>query len=345
MTLHSLSLTHFRSHEKATFPFSSATWLIGPNGAGKTNVLEALYLLATGKVLRGLYDGEVVRMSESVTRVVGTVDSTELSIGVERPDGDKNISRKRFYVDGAARTRASFLGRFRAVGFFPQDLDVVTGSPAQRRSFFDHALVQLNPAFAGTLREFEHIVRNRNKVLASIREGVGKEAHLDFWDERLISLSGIVQHTRGSFIDRIQNVLSEYAPTRAAEGYTLLYTPSVVEPTALPSNRAREVAAKHTLRGAHRDDVLMTLRGMDLSRFGSRGEQRYLLVLLTLVLLDVFERERGERPVLLLDDVFSEFDAAHQELIVSLIEKQQTVIAATALPEGWAGSGEVIRFG
>lgn len=351
MTLQTLNLTNFRNYSQAEFTFSPTTTLIlGPNAAGKTNILEALYFLASGKSFRATYDREVVRGGELAAHVGGE----GLEITIVAGENGENTSSKRFKVNGVKKRRADFSGNLRAVYFGPEQILLVTGSPSRRRKYLNSVLVQVDRAYARTLSEYEKVLRQRNRLLCLIREGEQSESQLDFWDERLEKLGKALSEKRREML--------EYFNTRLREGSRLML---LFRPRSWSNKkefREREIAAGMTLWGPHRDDFKFQKNSerrsvgvsefqifrrsgfprhgltefsefSDLSSFGSRGEQRLAILHLKLAELEFIAERAGDRPILLLDDIFSELDEDNRSQVLELLGKQQTIITATDLDQ------------
>lgn len=339
MILATLSVRHFRSYHKQAFSFTPGTTIIvGKNTAGKTNILEAIYFLATGKSFRADRDNESVAWNEEMATVKGDMvngDGLELRITTGAVQGIKTPIKK-YLVNGVPRRSMDFVGNMRAVLFWPEDLDLITGSPSKRRKYLDHVLIQVDREYRRTLGSYERAVRQRNKLLFLIHEGKAARSQLLFWDQLLIKAGNYITDARANLIDFVNSFqLSDVS-------YRLEYDKSVISEARLAQYADAEVGAKVTLVGPHRDDfVVMKRQGTrdkgqgdlkDVSKYGSRGEQRLAVLWLKLAELSYIEKEAGVRPMLLLDDIFSELDPAHRELVFRLIAQQQTILT-TAEPE------------
>ena len=353
MILQSLSLTNFRNYSKASFDFSPQTTLVlGPNAVGKTNLLEAVYYLACGKSFRATYDRESIRRSESLGHLRGGIDGNdgflELEFQLLANENGENTSSKRFKVNGVKKRRADFVGNLRSVYFGPEEILLVTGSPSKRRKFMDAVLVQVDREYARALSEYEKVLRQRNRLLLLIREGDQSREQLDLWDPKLLHLGSVLSEKRqemfadfnSSALLRVGNLFLEYQP-------------KVVNDKVLEKGREREIAAGMTLWGPHRDDFRFlaapsgslelhsidvpladpSVAFRDLAIYGSRGEQRLAVLHLKLAELEFITKRVGERPILLLDDIFSELDESNRGRVLSLLGKQQTIITATDLDQ------------
>jgi DNA replication and repair protein RecF len=316
MTLSDLTLTHFRSYTKHSFTFSPTTTLIvGPNTAGKTNILEALMLLSTGKSFRADSDREMIQWRAEFARVKGAVGDTTSEVLL--------TSTKKYLVNGIPRRQIDFVGNLRAVLFWPEHLELITDSPSLRRKYLDGVLVQVDREYRRNLLSYERGLRQRNRLLDLINEGKAHHHQLQFWDQLLIKAGGYLTDKREEFIDFINQCPMPNAQCQ------IKYDKSVISESRLQQYKDEEVAAKATLVGPHRDDFLVTKKDLDLSKYGSRGEQRLAILWLKLAELAYIEQKTGERPLLLLDDIFSELDKKNRLFVMDTIGKQQTIITST----------------
>lgn len=324
MILSDLTLQQFRSYTKRPIVFSPGTTLIiGPNTAGKTNILEAIILMATGKSFRADVDAEMVRWGAEIGRVKVVVGETKLEIVLTTGTvGGRKTQGKKFLVNGIARRQLDFVGNLRAVLFWPEHLELVTDSPSIRRKYLDSVLVQVDREYRRNLMSYERGLRQRNRLLDAINEGKAHRHQLLFWDQLLIKSGSYLTDARANLI----HFINGYQVSGIT--YHMDYDKSVISEGRIEQYKDEEVAARATLVGPHRDDFLITKKDLDLSKYGSRGEQRLAILWLKLAELAFIEEQTGERPLLVLDDIFSELDVEHRELVLDLLGKQQTIVSS-----------------
>lgn len=333
MILSGLTLSHFRSYPSADFSFSPQTTLIvGPNASGKTNILEAISYIAAGKSFRAEREADVIEWGEEVARVGGKVLVEEDAVGLDimirgGTVGGLRALPKKYSVNGLGRRMVDFVGNLKMVLFWPEHLELVTSSPSVRRRFLDSVLVQVDREYRRNLQSYERGLRQRNRLLERIKEGEADRSQLIFWDQLLIKTGGYITDARGHLIDFIN------ALDLPICGYRLEYDKSVISPSRLDQYKNEEVAAKATLVGPHRDDLaFLNLvkkdRWVDVAAFGSRGEQRLAVLWLKLGEMAFIEASTQGKPLLLLDDIFSELDEEHHLLVLKLISRQQTILTS-----------------
>ena len=339
MHLLSLSLQHFRNYTKHTFAFSpKVTLLVGENAKGKTNVLEAIALLSTGESFRADKIEEMVQWGKEVGRVKGLIDS-EIELEVVLTTGmvqGERVQKRKYLLDGAGKRKKDLVGHLVTVVFRPEDLDLISGSPSLRRKFFDTVLTQIDREYRDARDAYEKALQRRNALLDVLREGNTTRATFTFWDQLLIKHGNTLTDKRQKFCDFL-NARVEFPME-----FHITYDPSTISEHRLHQYAVEEVAAGHTLVGPHKDDWFLTLENgqkKELSAYGSRGEQRMGVLWLKIGELDYAEHTLKERPILLLDDIFSELDEDHRDMVEKVVKKQQTIMTAT---ETRGARGEVV---
>ena len=307
--LNKISLTNFRNYEKREFEFGKNNIVIGNNGVGKSNLLEAIYLLATGKSFRADNDMEMIVYGQQFS----IVSSENLQITI--------TDRKKFEVNGIPRRMIDFVGNMRAVLFAPQDMELISGSPGYRRRYLDFVITQTDREYRRSLISYEKGLRQRNKLLSLIREGLPQRHQLYFWDHLLIKDGEYLTLARQKYLGDLGD--------KGDVGYRAIYDKSIITEERLKQYEVEEVASATTLVGPHRDDFQITSEGKDVSKFGSRGQQR--MAVLWLKQGEI--RFLGGDPILLLDDIFSELDHGHREEVMKLVSDYGGQVIATTADE------------
>jgi DNA replication and repair protein RecF len=335
-----LSLRAFRNYGRADLDLGDGTTVVvGRNGQGKSNLLEAVYLVATGRSHRTANEGETIRYGESAARVRAQVfrrgRDEELEITVAR-EGDRGVTRMR--VNGVDTLRGDVLGRLPVVLAAPWDLELVRGGGSGRRRLLDGALAQLSPAYFFSLHRYHRVVTQRN---AEIRRQAA--ADLEPWDAQLVALGIRLTAQRGAYVGKLQPLARDWFARLGGEGvFTVAYRPSwrgtgeeALERTAraqLAHGRADEYRRGVTLSGPHRDELDFTLDAVPLRAGGSQGQWRTAMLAVRLAERAVMQEEIGESPVLLLDDALAELDPQRQRRVLEHGDDAQTLVTATLLP-------------
>lgn len=329
MFLKKISLTNFRNLTDLKISlFESITVLKGDNAQGKTNFLESIYFLATGKPVKSDADEEVIEFGENVVNVEGEVEGKECVVKITSIIQKANESiRKRFLVNGIPRRLLDYSGNLVVVFFRPEDIDLVTGPPSLRREYIDTTLKQIDWDYRKVLSSYQKIVIQKNRLLKLIREGSAKVDELEFWNGQQLKLGIVLHDKRKAFFGSINSFEKRFGD------FEYKYLPSEISKERLDELNNREIQAAASLVGPHRDDFQFFLEGKDLAKYGSRGEQRTAILDLKITELIFFESILGERPVLLLDDIFSELDISHRAHVLDLAKLQQTIISTVEYDE------------
>lgn len=345
-----LSLTDFRSYAQVDLEFEAGvTALVGPNGQGKTNLVEAIGYLATLGSHRVAHDGPLVRegADRAVVRGVVVQAGRDTLLEVEVTPGRANRARR----GGAALPKArDLLGTLRTVLFAPEDLAVVKGDPGGRRDFLDDLLVARAPRYAAVRSDYERVLKQRNALVKSAgsarRAGVELRT-LDVWDAHLATAGAALLAGRHELVEALRPLVDKsYAAVSRGAGptgmeYTSSVAPEIAGSTdrellaaalsaALAANREKDLDRGLTLVGPHRDDLLLSIGGLPARGYASHGESWSLALALRLAAYDLLRSDGGE-PVLILDDVFAELDAARRESLAELVAAAEQVLITAAV--------------
>ena len=350
--LNSLSLQNFRNYKKTTFEFGNSTIIIGPNTVGKSNLIESIFLFSTGKSFRADKDSQMVLIGQEMGRVKGVVsqDSEKIDLEVAVTVGEVAGVRtqyKRYFVNGVAKRRADFVGNLPAVLFSPKDLEIVVGSPGIRRELLDNVLEQTDRNYRIALLGYTKALRQRNALLELSKDtGRRIDKQVDYWDTLVIRNGSVLTKSRELFIKYLNEAKKEVFD------FTLEYDKSEISRSRLDQYRQAELASGVTLVGPHRDDLKIKFNsvsntGLELKSFGSRGQQRLGVLQFKLLELAYIKEKLGAKPLLLLDDVFSELDEGHINLILEIVPNQQTIVTTTHeefIPTKIKGKMDVIEL-
>ncbi|MBI4058529.1 DNA replication and repair protein RecF [Candidatus Gottesmanbacteria bacterium] len=347
MYLTSLSFLNFRSYDRKRFQFSKGmTVFLGPNAVGKTNILEGIFLVSTGKSFRAEEDRDLIKWGNELARVKAQVEDKEepLDLEVVLTAGvvaGQKAPHKKYLVNGIGRRMVDFVGKFKTILFWPEDLKLVTDSPSIRRKYLNFVLVQLDREYRRSLLSYEKGLRQRNRVLEKIRKGEAARRELLFWDQLLIRTGNYLTAKREELIREVNETNKPFGV------FSITYEASIISEARLSHYADAEVATGVTLVGPHRDDFLFFENKRDITKFGSRGEQRLSVVWLKLAELEYVKKVSDETPVLLLDDIFSELDHEHREWVMEIMRSQQTILTTTDrhfLPPGLIQEAEVVEL-
>ncbi|MBL8122440.1 DNA replication and repair protein RecF [Candidatus Saccharibacteria bacterium] len=329
--LSSISLQHFRSYDDASFEFGEGVNIIvGPNGSGKTNLLEALLVIAQGMSYRVsdadlLYFGaEWARLDAYIGDAVRTV---KLRAGMP--------AKKSFEIDGKQHARLPLIKQLPTVLFEPNHLLILQGNPEGRRTYLDDILEQTKPGYASFRRNFKRVLAQRNALLKHQRAG-----SQDFfpWDLRLSELGAVIHRSRAELVERLNKDIGSlyhglsHNKTDISVRYESRFSTEDYESQLLrllEANLSKDLVRGFTSYGPHREDMQIYFGDTPIHLLASRGEVRTAtLVLKVLELLEI-ETATNTKPILLLDDVFSELDGTRRRALTTYLSAYQTFLTTT----------------
>ncbi|OJZ64775.1 DNA replication/repair protein RecF [Mycobacterium paraffinicum] len=359
MYVRHLGLRDFRSWAHVDLELEPGrTVFVGPNGFGKTNLIEALWFSTTLGSHRVGTDTPLIRAGteRAVVSTIVVNEGRECAIDLEIAAGRANKARLN---RSPVRSTREVIGVLRAVLFAPEDLALVRGDPAERRRYLDDLATVRRPAVAAVRADYEKVLRQRTALLksaAGIRHRGDRSAldTLDVWDSRLAEHGAELMAARIDLVNQlapeVEKAYQLLAP--ASRPASIAYRTSLGAPaagpdrdfleaallTALAERRDAELERGMCLVGPHRDDLELWLGDQPAKGFASHGESWSFAVALRLASYELLRADGGE-PVLLLDDVFAELDAARRRALATVAESAEQVLVTAAvvedIPAGW----------
>ncbi|MFC1599432.1 DNA replication/repair protein RecF [Patescibacteria group bacterium] len=347
MQLKSIKLENFRNYKKLDIkldPANNLNLFIGDNAQGKTNFLEAITVLSLAKSFRIPKHDSLIMWDEEYARIVGQFDDTELEFFVSvKPKKQKNLKK-----NGVNVQVKDFIGQLNIVLFHPEDLNILYLSPSLRRQYLNTILSQTDPIYFDALVQYNRLLKHRNKTLFLITESKATKDELNVWDEKLAEYGSYIYQKRLELVQFFNKPCADNYNkiANSEENVKLSYTCSFKDPLtekedyldALHENRESDIAYQRTRKGIHRDDLEIYFNNHNVFDFASRGEMRTLIIALKLSEIEFIEAQTGRKPILLLDDVFSELDINRQKFLLDAIKNYQSFITTThhdfVVPEG-----------
>jgi DNA replication and repair protein RecF len=340
--LRALRLVNFRNYADATVLLAPGlNIVVGDNAQGKTNLLEAISFAVTGSSPRTPNDSEVIRWDQNYTRAETRVSldgnsNQERKVTVGYAPGQK----KRLLVDGAPTPSLTAYAAGRAgvniVTFFPDDIRILKGAPADRREFLDGLLSSMRPAYARAATEYARAVQQRNQLLKRIRDGLSSERTLSTWDRKVVDLGTAVLAARSAAIEPLASLFKDairtlYGPEKVALRYSYS-APLEGYAEALREARKVDIERGITSVGPHRDDFVVFFSGASMTTYGSQGQQRLMTLALKFAAREYLRDGTGQDPILLFDDVMSELDERRRKYLSEyFLSSTQAVISTTNL--------------
>ncbi len=332
---------NFRNIEKCDIEFSPGVNLLyGKNAQGKTNAMEGIYLFSRGKSFRGRDDGELVKFGKEGFRIYIEYEDKNGSGSLEYALFGKERQRKK---NGYKISRITeMLGSFKAVLFYPDNLELVKGGPEERRSFLNVAASACYPAYIKYYSDYKKALENRNCILKMMQKGLYIDSReLESWSESMAEYASHIYCFRQDYISRLSVYAKEIMAdiSEGKEELLLVYESDVSSfedrdavkseyKRILSQSIDREIAAGVTLFGPHREDIEIKINGKSARSFASQGQQRSTVLALKLAEGEVIREICGEYPVFLFDDVLSELDERRREYVLSGKGDRQIIITS-----------------
>lgn len=332
--------------------------LLGENGQGKTNWLEAIHLISTTRSFRTSRLSEAIEFNSPSALLSGKVKHTnditrELRVLLES-------NTKAFSVNGKKESVQRYMTELHAVVFNADELEIIRGTPENRRRFLDESITAIHPPYVQTISDMSRVLRQKNSLLQTARDkeySLEKTAELLLpWNEQLTQLAARIHRSRVRIVERLNEALQKdlfgdrtisirYASSLEGKGDLSEYELLLAE--RLKLRVQAEVVAGHSLIGPHRDDLEIQLDGRDMRKFGSSGQQRSALLMLQLANLDIYFAQRAEYPLFLLDDIDAELDYKRIGVLLDhLSDKTQTFVTTSkeSFNDEFGSSAKVIRI-
>ena len=342
MRVDKLYLSGFRNFYEAGTEFSpDVNVIFGDNAQGKTNLLEAIWFLAAGKSFRERSDSAVIGFESPGFHIKADIFSgdREQTVEISLPKG----GRKNITVNGGRiKTAAGLSERLSAVLFCPEDLSLIRGGASRRRKLMDGCISFLRPRYAEALSRFNRAYESKTRILRDRQEKPSLMDALDDYSEELARAGAELIYYRAHFVKKLavfaQSVHREFSGGKEELFLTYSTVKTVTDPLASPADilpallehqkahREAEIASGLCLSGAHKDDIAVFINGREAKSFASQGQARTASLSLKLAEREMHFSDRGEYPLLLLDDVLSELDAGRRSFILNRISGGQVFI-------------------
>ncbi|NLA88212.1 MAG: DNA replication/repair protein RecF [Clostridiales bacterium] len=342
MTVNSIHLDGFRNYSDFTAEFSEkVNVIIGNNAQGKTNLIEAIHFLTNGRSFRAKSDKELIGFDKDSAYIRANIFSDDREQNLEARLS--RLKRRQFHANGVKlRTASELSGKLRAVLFCPDDLNLIREGAVIRRRLMDTCLCQLRPRYAAVLTEFNKLLDHKTRILRDYHDKPSLLYTLDDFSYRLAVMSAELIRYRAAFAlllsERAAQIHKEFSG--GAEILSMKYcTVKTITDTSRPpsellpqilehqrEHRRAELDAGSCLTGAHKDELYIEINGKSARSFASQGQARTAALSIKLAERQIHCDDRGEYPLLLLDDVLSELDTGRQNFILNHINEGQVFI-------------------
>ncbi len=330
MLIKSISLNNFRNHAKYHLDCKPTTTLIlGENGCGKTSVLEAIYILTQGKSFRAT-DPDIIKRNTDFYRIELGYDTGEKTTAVY------NGKTKEFRVSDKVARRLPAKNKYPIILFLPSDLNLISGSPSRHRDYFDRFFSTLSQDYSSAVSRYNKAIRQRNELL---KQETLDNSSLFSWNLLLAKYGTLLNQFRQSLITEINSTLTDTYHT-IANNKDRIFIDYQTEATDISENDYLKILESsfekdrllgHTSYGVHRDDFEFIFNDSAADTSASRGETRSIILALKFIEANIINTRLGKRPIILLDDVFSELDNERRSALVNNFKDHQVIITSVEM--------------
>lgn len=343
MRIKHLKLINFRNYSNLEIDFNkNVNIFIGENGKGKTNILESIYVLSLTKSNRFGNEDDLIKFNEEISKIEGLIENDEL---IKKQEVYLTRNKKQIFINNKEIRRIKdYISNFCVISFTPDDLEIIKGSPNTRRNMINIDISQLQNNYISYLNDYNHIIKMRNEYLKKMNlNGNSDIRYLDVINEKMIETGIKIYEYRYRFFEKINKILPEiFKKLTNLDNLCIQYETSVdlndFNYEKVKSNYQKKVNKNFkielmqgvTLTGPHRDDFSFNLNCLDMKAFASQGQQRLAIIALKISEIYLFKEDKGEYPVLLLDDIFSEIDIRKRNKVIKYLTKDiQSIITTT----------------
>lgn len=340
MLLKQILLKNFRNFSLEKFNFNPfLTIIVGENAKGKTNILEAIHLIIKGIGFRESRESELIRFEAKSSEVVGIFSLEDENFVYQifivknsNREGTNNTGVKKiFSINKSKKTFSNYIKETASLVLFqPEQIEIITGSPEKRRNFFDKLVGSFDPEYKKRLVNYEAALRKRNKILEIYKDSSRLKEKLSFWDDYLEENGSYLTERRQGYI----NFLNKNNQIDNKQ-FLIYYLKNEFNRRRLNEFSHLEQRFRKTVIGPQKDDFqlfqVQKSQKKNIHLFGSRSEQRLAVFWLKFNEIKYFEENLKSKPLLLLDDIFSELDIRNKKLVIDLVKKYQTLVTTTEI--------------
>ncbi|OGK13642.1 hypothetical protein A3C98_05470 [Candidatus Roizmanbacteria bacterium RIFCSPHIGHO2_02_FULL_37_15] len=339
MILKQVILKNLRNFSLEKFEFNPfLTIILGENSKGKTNLLEAIHLIIHGSGFRETREGELIRFEENeagIQGVFGVEDENfifEVILKKKLLASASNVAsvEKIFTINKSKKKYLQYLRETpKIVLFQPEQIEIITGSPEKRRRYFDNFLTSFDLVYKKRLINYENAIRQRNKILEKYRNELDLRDELTFWNKYL--------EEQGTYLTQNRKLYTDFLNSHEKidnKEFSIEYLKNEFNQKRLEENFDLERRYRKTIIGPQKDDFQISQKDRlvkNLHHFGSRSEQRLGVFWLKFNEIKFIEDRLKIKPILLLDDIFSELDLKNKKLVIDLVRKYQTIVTTTEI--------------
>ena len=328
-------------------PHPEYNLITGMNAQGKTNLLEAIWLMTGCRSFRGSKDRDYISIDGNIMELGMAFYDGRRTQKIEYSMSRENIRDKKIKLNGVSiKGTNGLFDCFKAVVFTPDDTELIKGSPEKRRTFIDLCCCQLNGRCLDSVRRYDLLLNHRNTLLKSIAAGKAQRDSIYVWDQQIAAIGTFISVKRNEYVKKMNETCQRLYSriTGGKEILTIEYNSNIFGSQIPEGNDGNDAVAKYfmklngsidddirlgyTLWGAHRDDLVIKINGLNIKEFGSQGQKKTAALVMKLGQAEIYFKKSAEAPVILLDDVMGELDESRQALVFETVKNMQVFITA-----------------
>lgn len=319
-----IELSQFRNHDSLLINFDKRqTYIYGENGVGKTAIIEAIYFASTTKSMRTSNERDLIKQDEMFAKITIHFKNNRKNEIIISKNG------KRIIANGVEKRRISdYIGDFNVVIFTTEDINLIKGTPADKRNFIDLEWMQLDKEYLQLLNRYRKVLKQRNALLKNVE--INEDyTFLNILGQQLYEIGSRIIEKRDEIINLLNDELKKQPFNFEDNEIKIVY-----QPDQTPSNlkkwfetkQKQDIIYQTTQAGPHKDDFRIMIGDKDSKVFASSGQQRLIVIAIKVALLNVITNIKNSKPVLLLDDILSELDKNNQQIFLDNLPKDNQII-------------------
>lgn len=347
MYLKKIYLSNFRNYDELLLDFNSGINIIyGDNAQGKTNLLESIYVLGLTKSHRSFIDNNLIKEGIKYSQIKGIISENEIDTTYEIQLNTGKNKILKINEDNIKRVN-DYVSNINIIIFYPDDLELIKGSPSIRRRFINLEISQLYSNYLNILAEYNQILKMRNDYIKLINQGQSVDMnYFQVLTDYYIDKSILIYQYRYKFIEKLNDISKKiFYDISLLDGFNIKYKTSFnfesydntdsmknIISEKVKKIYSTEIKLKSTIYGPHKDDLEFYINDKNIKNYGSQGQQRMTVLAIKLAEISIFKEITNKYPILLLDDVFSELDEIRKNNLLKYIQHNiQTIITTTDL--------------
>ena len=319
----SLKMKNVRCFDHFEIDFDDKlTYIYGKNGCGKTTILEAIYLISTGKSFRSQDESTMIKNDKNYAEINLETSHDNFRIVLTRKGKRIWINKKE------VRKLSNFVGKLKSVLFSPDDIEIIKGKPQRKRKFINLSIIQFKNEYIKKLKRYHEVLKKRNTIL-KIDSKKPSDEYFEIITKELTKEAKTIIKERSEFIEKLNKRTKINFKLFSDKEIRIIYKANCelneIENTFIQGEK-KDRLYETTLNGPHRDTIEILFDGNSAKEKTSQGQQRLIAFVIKMSVLDIINEKFNEKTIFLLDDILSELDADNQGKVLKNNYKEQQII-------------------